>query len=87
MSVLLLGLQFFTEDPDFVNDTVNIFQFLDLSLSAGSEDSMVTQIWDTALDANTITSYADAAALIKQQRIPTIVDQGSMADRKSVVEP
>ena len=41
VSVLLLGLQFFTEDPDFVNDTVNIFQFPDLSLSAGSEYSMV----------------------------------------------
>ena len=34
---------------------------------------MVTQIWDTAFDANTLTSYADAAALMKQQRIPSIV--------------
>ena len=34
---------------------------------------MVTRIWDTALDANTMTSYADAAALMKQQRIPPIV--------------
>ena len=34
---------------------------------------MVTRRLDTALDANTITSYADAAALMKQQYIPSIV--------------
>ena len=34
---------------------------------------MVTQRWDTSLDANTLTSYADADALMKQQRILTIV--------------
>ena len=73
MSVFLLGLHFHTEDPDCVNDTVNIFMFPDLSFSAGSEASMVTRIWDTALDANTLTSYAYAAALMKQQRIPPIV--------------
>ena len=73
MVVLLLGLHFHTEDPDCVNDTVNIFQFPDLFLSAGSEASMVTRRWDMALDANSLTSYADAAVLIKQQYIPPIV--------------
>ena len=73
VEVLLLGLHFHTEDPDCVNDTVNIFMFPELSLSAGSEASMVTRRWDTALDANTLTSYADAAALIKQKRIPPMV--------------
>ena len=73
VAVLLLGLHFHTEDPDCVNDTINIFIFPDLSLSAGSEASMVTRRWDTALDANTLTSYADAAALMKQQRIPPIL--------------
>ena len=34
---------------------------------------MVTRRWDTALDANTLTSYVNAAALMKQQRIPLIV--------------
>ena len=47
--------------------------FPDLSLSAGSKASMVTRTWDTALDSNTLTSYADVAALIKLQRIPSIV--------------
>ena len=73
VAVLLLGLHFHTEDPDCVNDTVKIFMFPYLSLSAGSEASMVTRRWDTALDANTLTSYADAAALMKQQRILPIV--------------
>ena len=65
VAVLLLGIHFQTEDPDCVNDTVNIFQFPDLSLSARSEASMVTRRWDKALDANTLTSYNDAAALMK----------------------
>ena len=73
VAVLLLGIHFHTEDPDCVNDTVNIFMFPDLSLSEGSEASMVTRRWDTALDANTLISYADVAALIKQQCIPPIV--------------
>ena len=42
LEVLLLGLHFHIEDPECVNDTVNIFMFPDLSLSAGSETSMVT---------------------------------------------
>ena len=42
VAVLLLGIHFFTEDHDCVNDNVNIFQFPNLSLSAGSEASMVT---------------------------------------------
>ena len=54
LAVLLLGLHFFIEDSDCVNDTVNIFQFP--NLSASSKASMVTQRWDTALDANLMTS-------------------------------
>ena len=34
---------------------------------------MVTRRWDTALDANTMTSYTDAAALMEQQCILNIV--------------
>ena len=53
--------------------------FPDLSLSAGSEVSMVMRRWNTALDANTLTSYVDAAALMKQQRIPPIVGWEAVA--------
>ena len=73
MAVLLLVLHFFTEDPDCVNDTVNIFHFLDLSLSAGSKAFTVTRKWYTTLDSNTMNSYEDAAYLMKQQLIlPTV---------------
>ena len=40
---------------------------------------MVTRRWDTAFDANTITSYAEAEALMKQQRIPPIVGWKAVA--------
>ena len=30
---------------------------------------MVTRRWDTVLDSNTMTSYMDVAALMKQKRI------------------
>ena len=73
VEVLLLGLHFFTKDPNCVNDMVNIFHFPDLSLSVGSKASMVTRRWDMALDDNTMTSYTNASALMKQQRISPIV--------------
>ena len=73
VAVLLLGINFSTEDPDCVNYMFNIFQFPDVYLLADSEASMVTRRWDMALDANTMTSYTDADALMKQQRIPRIV--------------
>ena len=72
VAVLLLGLNFHTKDPDCVNDTVNISHFPNLSLSEVSEDSMVTIRWYMALDANTMTSYTNTVALMKQQRIPPI---------------
>ena len=65
MTVLLLGLHFFNNDPNCVNDTVNISQFPYFPLSARYETYMVTRRWDTALDANTMTSYTNAAALMK----------------------
>ena len=73
LAVLLLVIHFFTEYPDCVNDAVNTFQFPNLSLSAGSEASMVNRRWDTVLDSNTMASYKDVALLMKQQRIPPIV--------------
>ena len=79
MAVLFLGLQFYTEYPDCVSNTVKIFQFPDLSLSAGYKSSMVTRRWETPLDSNTVTSYANAAALMKQQRIPPVVGWGAAA--------
>ena len=41
---------------------------------------MVNRRWDTALESNTMTSYADAAALMKQQCIPLIVGSEAAAN-------
>ena len=79
VTFLLTGIKLFTKYPNCVNNTVNIFQFPEIFLSAGSEASMVTRRWDMALDANTMTSYSDAAALMKQQRIRPIVGWGAAA--------
>ena len=56
-----------------MNDRVNIFHFPDLSLSVGSKASMVTRRWDMTLYDNTMTSYTNTSALMKQQRISPIV--------------
>ena len=73
VSVLLLGLDFHTEDPDRVSDAVNIFMFLDLSPETGTESALVAWRWDTALDSNTLTSYDNTVALMTKQRILRIV--------------
>ena len=70
VAFLLLRLHFHTEDPDYFNNTVNIFQFLELSLYSGSEASMVTRRWDTLLDTNTMMLYYSASTLLKQQIFP-----------------
>ena len=43
VAVLLLVLHFYTEDPDCMNNTVNIFMLPDISLSVGSEAFMATR--------------------------------------------
>ena len=69
VAVLLLSLAFHTGYPDRVSNAVNIFMFLDLSLEAGTKAVLVARRWDTALESNTLTSYADTAALMTKQRI------------------
>ena len=69
VEVLLLGIAFHTEYPVRVRDAVNISMFPDLSLAAGMEADLVVWRWDTVLDSNTITSYANIAALMMKHRI------------------
>ena len=73
VAVLLLSLAFHTEDPNGVSDATYIFMFPDLSLLVGTEAALVVRQWDTVLDSNLLTSYADTAALMKKQRILKIV--------------
>ena len=73
VAVLILRLDFHTEDPDGVSDAVNIFMFPDLSLAAGTKVALVTRRWDTALDSDMIMSYANTSALMSKQRISLIM--------------
>ena len=70
---LTLILSFHTEDPDVVEDTVNIFLFPHLYISSGSEAALVESWWNTALDSSTLTTYADNALLIQHQKVDTII--------------
>ena len=68
------------EDPDRVSNAVNIFMFPDLFLASGTEASLVARRWDTALDSNTLTFYANTAALMTKQRILKIVGWEGVAN-------
>ena len=60
------------EEPNGVRNTVNIFMFLDPYLAAGTEATMISRHWDTVLDSNMVTSYADTVALMIKQSITPI---------------
>ena len=65
---IMLSLAFHTEDPDGFVDTVDIFLFTDLSLSAGSEAGLVARRWDTVLEISTLKTYVDTESLIQHQK-------------------
>ena len=60
------------EEPNGLRNTVNIFMFLDPYLAAGTEATMISRHWDTVLDSNMVTSYADTVALMIKQSITPI---------------
>ena len=74
VAFLLLGLAFHTEYPDGVSYAVNIFMFPDLSISAGTEAALVARRLDTALNSNTLTSYANTDVLMTKQRVSPIME-------------
>ena len=69
----ILNIAFYTEDLNGVGYTVNIFLFPGLSLYAGSEAVLVVQLWYTALDCSTLTTYAETTALLDCQKIAPMV--------------
>ena len=64
VAVLLIGLILHTEDPAGVINTISIFMFPYLYLSVGSQATMIDRCWDTALDSNVITLYANTSDLM-----------------------
>ena len=72
VTVLIINLAFFIEDPYGVGYTVDILLFPKLSLSAGSEAVLVAQRWYIALDSSTLTTYTDTASLLHPHNISPI---------------
>ena len=66
---LIIIPSFHTKDLDGVGDTVNIFMFLEISLYAGSEATMLAMRWDTTIDIKNMTTYEDMVYLLHIQHI------------------
>ena len=60
---LILDLGFYTEEPDGVRDMVKIFLLPGISISTGSEASLVARWWDMALDRSTLITYTNTDSL------------------------
>ena len=55
IAVLVLGLGFYSKDPDGVGDAINFFLFPDLSPSEGSETALLSRRWDAILGNDILT--------------------------------
>ena len=73
VTVLIINMEFYTEEPNGVGSTFNIILFPDLSLSSGSKLSMVGMRWYTALDISNLITYADTPSLLQLQKFAPIV--------------
>ena len=69
VTVMLLALDLYTEEPDGVGDSMNIFLFPELSPSIGSEATLLNRQWDTVLGDNTFTYFANTGTLIGIQKV------------------
>ena len=72
VSILVLGLKFYSEDPYGVGDAINVFLFPDLSPSAGSEAALLARKWDAILGGDALTSFADTSLLLAKQRVKPV---------------
>ena len=72
VAVMVMVLAFHTEDPYGVGNTLNIFLFLDLSPSEGSEAALLTRKWEAILGCGTLTSFADTILLMGMQKVTPI---------------
>ena len=70
--VLVLGLAFYSEDPDDVGDDINIFLFLDMSPLASSEAALLARRWDDILVRGALTSFADTSLLLVKQWVEPV---------------
>ena len=72
VAVMVMELAFHTNDPDRVEDALNIFLFPYLSPLEGSEAALLTRNWDAILGGGTLTSFADTILLMGKQKVAPI---------------
>ena len=73
-AVMLMLLNFHTNDPNRVGDALNIILFTRLSPSAGSKAALLTWKWYAILGDGTLTSFANTSLLMGKQKVAPIAD-------------
>ena len=71
--VLVLGLAFYSEDPDGVGDAISILIFPDLSPSASSEAALLARRWDTILGGGAFTTFSDTSLLLAKEKVKPVM--------------
>ena len=66
---MVLVLLSHSEDPEGVGDAVNMFIFIELSPSAGSDVDLLTIRLDVVLEGVTIASFANTGTLMDLQKV------------------
>ena len=75
VTVLVLGLAFYSEDPDGLGDAINIFLFPDLSLIASSKAELPARRWDNILGGSSLTSFSDTILLLAKQKVKPVTSR------------
>ena len=70
--VMVVALDFHTEDPDGVGDALNIFLFPYLSPSEGLEADLLMWKLDAILGGGTLTSFTDTSLPMGMQKVAPI---------------
>ena len=66
---MILGLDFYSEDPDGVGGAINIFFFPDLFTSAGPETDLLAYPWVTTLGKGGLTSFTDMILMLTNKKV------------------
>ena len=72
VAILVLGLSFYSENPDIVCDTINVFMFTDLSLSAGLEAALLVWRWYAILGGGALTPFSNTSIILDNQRVDPV---------------
>ena len=69
VAVLVLGLAYYSKNPDGVGDAINIFMFPDLLPLAGSEAALLLRRWDAILGGSALNFFTDTNILMSKQQV------------------